>query len=74
MPFLVDAERTAAIAMDIDAQKRAAAARALDFVRAGMRLGLGSGTTAKRKPPAPSSSSADSRLGNARERSAICEA
>ena len=33
--------------MDIDAQKRAAAARALDFVRAGMRLGLGSGTTAK---------------------------
>lgn len=47
MPFLVDAERTAAIAMDIDAQKRAAAARALDFVRAGMRLGLGSGTTAK---------------------------
>src|ERR671925_93073 len=47
MPFLVDAEPTAAIAMDIDAQKRAAAARALDFVRAGMRLGLGSGTTAK---------------------------
>src|ERR1041384_2202208 len=35
------------IAMDTDAQKRAAAARALDFVRAGMRLGLGSGTTAK---------------------------
>jgi ribose 5-phosphate isomerase A len=33
--------------MDLDAQKRAAAARALDFVRAGMRLGLGSGTTAK---------------------------
>src|SRR5919197_2735805 len=47
MPFLVDAEPTAAIALDIDAQKRAAAARALDFVRAGMRLGLGSGTTAK---------------------------
>lgn len=33
--------------MDIDAQKRAAAARALEFVRPGMRLGLGSGTTAK---------------------------
>ena len=33
--------------MDLDAQKRAAATRALDFVRAGMRLGLGSGTTAK---------------------------
>src|SRR2546423_14801833 len=44
---LVDAQPTAAIAMDLDAQKRAAAARALDFVRAGMRLGLGSGTTAK---------------------------
>src|SRR5256885_2381852 len=42
-----DAQPTAAIAMDLDAQKRAAAARALDFVRAGMRLGLGSGTTAK---------------------------
>src|SRR5262245_3797747 len=35
------------IAMDTDAQKRAAAARALEFVRPGMRLGLGSGTTAK---------------------------
>lgn len=35
------------IAMDVDAQKRAAAARALEFVRPGMRLGLGSGTTAK---------------------------
>jgi ribose 5-phosphate isomerase A len=33
--------------MDIDAQKRAAAARALDFVRPGMRLGLGTGSTAK---------------------------
>ena len=33
--------------MDIEAQKRAAAARALEFVRPGMRLGLGSGTTAK---------------------------
>ena len=33
--------------MDIDAQKRAAAARALDFVRSGMRLGLGTGSTAR---------------------------
>ena len=33
--------------MDIEAQKRAAAARAVDFVRPGMRLGLGSGSTAK---------------------------
>jgi hypothetical protein len=33
--------------MDIDAQKRAAAARALDFVQPGMRLGLGTGSTAR---------------------------
>jgi ribose 5-phosphate isomerase A len=33
--------------MDVEAQKRAAAAGALDFVRPGMRLGLGSGSTAK---------------------------
>jgi hypothetical protein len=33
--------------MDIEGQKRAAAARALEFVRPGMRLGLGSGSTAK---------------------------
>jgi ribose 5-phosphate isomerase A len=33
--------------MDVEAQKRAAAARALDFVRPGMRLGLGTGTTAR---------------------------
>jgi ribose 5-phosphate isomerase A len=33
--------------MDSDAYKRAAAARALDFVRSGMRLGLGTGSTAK---------------------------
>jgi ribose 5-phosphate isomerase A len=33
--------------MDIEAQKRVAAARALEFVRPGMRLGLGSGSTAK---------------------------
>jgi ribose 5-phosphate isomerase A len=32
--------------MDIDAHKRAAAARALDFVRPGMRIGLGTGSTA----------------------------
>jgi ribose 5-phosphate isomerase A len=33
--------------MDPDAQKRAAAARALEFVRSGMRLGLGTGSTAR---------------------------
>ena len=33
--------------MDPDAQKRAAAARAIDYVRPGMRLGLGTGSTAK---------------------------
>ncbi len=33
--------------MDIEAHKRAAAARAVEFVRPGMRLGLGSGSTAK---------------------------
>ena len=33
--------------MDIDAQKREAAAKALEFVRPGMRLGLGTGSTAK---------------------------
>ena len=33
--------------MDLDAQKRAAAAHALDFVRAGMRIGLGTGSTAR---------------------------
>src|SRR5262247_8426 len=33
--------------MDVEAQKRAAAAAALEFVRPGMRLGLGSGSTAK---------------------------
>jgi len=36
----------AAAPMDADAQKRAAAARAVDFVRPGMRLGLGTGSTA----------------------------
>jgi ribose 5-phosphate isomerase A len=33
--------------MDMDAQKRAAAARAIDFVGPGMRLGLGTGSTAR---------------------------
>jgi len=33
--------------MDIEAQKRAASARALDHVRPGMRLGLGTGSTAR---------------------------
>jgi ribose 5-phosphate isomerase A len=33
--------------MDIDAQKRAAAARAAELVRPGMRLGLGTGSTAR---------------------------
>src|SRR4051812_7261164 len=37
----------AASTMDIDTQKRAAAARALDFVQPGMRLGLGTGSTAR---------------------------
>jgi ribose 5-phosphate isomerase A len=32
--------------MDTEAQKRAAAARAVEFVRPGMRLGLGTGSTA----------------------------
>ena len=33
--------------MDPDAQKRAAAARAVEFVSSGMRLGLGTGSTAR---------------------------
>ena len=33
--------------MDIEAQKRAAAARAVELVQPGMRLGLGTGSTAK---------------------------
>src|SRR6185436_7084988 len=33
--------------MDIEAQKRAAAARALEAVEPGMRLGLGTGSTAR---------------------------
>jgi ribose 5-phosphate isomerase A len=33
--------------MNLDAYKRAAAAGALDFVRSGMRLGLGTGSTAR---------------------------
>jgi ribose 5-phosphate isomerase A len=35
------------ITMDAEVQKRQAAARALDFVRPGMRLGLGTGSTAR---------------------------
>src|SRR6185437_11299384 len=34
------------VTMDVETQKRAAAERALDFVRPGMRLGLGTGSTA----------------------------
>jgi ribose 5-phosphate isomerase A len=37
----------ARIAMDVEKQKREAAARALDFVQPGMRLGLGTGSTAR---------------------------
>ena len=33
--------------MDIEAQKRQAAARALEWVKPGMRLGLGTGSTAQ---------------------------
>ncbi len=33
--------------MDVEAQKRAASARAVEFVRPGMRLGLGTGSTAR---------------------------
>lgn len=33
--------------MDLEAQKCAAAARAIEFVRSGMRLGLGTGSTAR---------------------------
>src|ERR1700754_2361272 len=33
--------------MNADAKKRAAAARAAEFVKSGMRLGLGTGSTAK---------------------------
>src|SRR5258705_13112327 len=33
--------------MDIEAQKRAAATRAVEFIRSGMRLGLGTGSTAR---------------------------
>lgn len=33
--------------MDADAQKRAAAARAIEFIQSGMRLGLGTGSTAR---------------------------
>jgi ribose 5-phosphate isomerase A len=35
------------VPMDVEEQKRAAAAKALDYVRPGMRLGLGTGSTAR---------------------------
>lgn len=35
------------MSMDVEAQKRAAAAHAIAFVRSGMRLGLGTGSTAR---------------------------
>ncbi len=40
-------DRLSSAPMNIEAQKRAAAARALEFVQPGMRLGLGTGSTAK---------------------------
>ena len=43
---MIDARQLQAV-MDVEAHKRAAAARAVDFVRPGMRLGLGTGSTAK---------------------------
>jgi ribose 5-phosphate isomerase A len=42
-----EAPSAAAITMNVDQQKRAAAARALEFVEPGMRLGLGTGSTAR---------------------------
>src|SRR5438552_16187446 len=39
--------RASRFAMDLEGQKRAAAARALEFVRPGMRIGLGTGSTAQ---------------------------
>jgi len=40
-------DQSVSATMDFEAQKRAAAARALEFVRPGMRVGLGTGSTAK---------------------------
>src|ERR1700736_3099891 len=40
-------EQLVSSSMQVEAQKRAAAARAVEFVQPGMRLGLGSGSTAK---------------------------
>src|SRR5580704_13342048 len=45
-PLLGNPSRSSAFTMDADAYKRQAAAGALDFVRAGMRIGLGTGSTA----------------------------
>lgn len=39
--------KTERLTMDAEAQKRAAAARAVEFVQPGMRLGLGTGSTAR---------------------------
>src|SRR5437870_13300604 len=39
--------RGASLSIDVESQKRAAAARALEFVQPGMRLGLGTGSTAR---------------------------
>lgn len=44
---MIHAIKNQPVMMNADAQKRAAAARALEFVRPGMRLGLGTGSTAK---------------------------
>src|SRR5271166_1386039 len=44
---LMMSEQLVSIPAQIEAQKRAAAARAVEFVHAGMRLGLGTGSTAK---------------------------
>src|SRR6266851_3558941 len=47
MPSLTCDPNGTTIVTDIDTQKRAAAARALEFVEPGMRLGLGTGSTAR---------------------------
>jgi len=45
--FPLISEQPVAMPVEIEAQKRAAAARAVEFVQPGMRLGLGSGSTAR---------------------------
>jgi ribose 5-phosphate isomerase A len=44
---LIQTQKISRFTMNADSQKRAAAARAVEFVRPGMRLGLGTGSTAK---------------------------